>query len=105
MHDHGTSDHHSMPDDDAYHLRELGMPKTDGHETKSKQHDLQTLFRWMLCRILLLDAHDNSCPYSHPRANSHPCSNNNSLPDYHALSHNRSIQLQKLLLPSWLHEG
>jgi hypothetical protein len=27
------------------------------------------------------------------------------LPDYHALSHNRSTKLQKLLLPSWLHEG
>jgi hypothetical protein len=59
---------------------------------------LQTLFRWMLCRILLLDAHDNSCSYCHPRTYSHPCPNNNSLPNYNTVPNNRSIHLQEILL-------
>jgi len=98
MHDHVASDHYPMSDDDSYYLCKPGVPKTDGYETKSSQHDMQTIFGRMLRWILLLDAHHDPCSYGHPCTNYNPLPNNNPRPD------NRSIHLQKLLLPSWLYE-
>jgi len=100
MHHVFASDDNSLSNNSSIELCSIGMPQADGHETKSREVDVQAIFRWMLLWVLLHDAHNNSCRDFYPSPTNNPLPNHNPLPHNYAPPNNCTNYLQEVLLPS-----